>query len=136
MIFYIIFGVLLFVTYHIFKPLYYIIIYKIRHGGNCTARFFPVFGEIYFFFKNKGKDPRMNFDEKMLMPPYPKFTFSNLFGYVLICINDPDYYKQIIIQHEKFAKFNSICHEYFVIFYDSGLISKGMVMQEGTKWHD
>ena len=79
MIFYIILGILLFPTYHIFKPLYYIIRFRIKHGGNCMARFFPVFGEIYFFMKNKGKDPRMNFDEIMLKPPYPKFTFSNLF---------------------------------------------------------
>ena len=77
---YIILGVLLVATYYVFKPLYYIVGLKIRHGDNWMVRFFPVFVEIYFFIKNKGKDPRMNFNEIMLKTPYPKFTFSNLFA--------------------------------------------------------
>ncbi|KAM3147502.1 hypothetical protein pb186bvf_000309 [Paramecium bursaria] len=69
----------------------------------------------------------MSYRDLMMKPQYPKFRFSNIFNQVLIGINDPEYYKQIIIQHDKFSKWNSISYE--------GLISKGIVLQEGEKWH-
>ncbi|KAM3147501.1 hypothetical protein pb186bvf_000308 [Paramecium bursaria] len=130
MLCYLLIGLLLFVLFQVFGPLYHILRLKIKYGSRCIAMFFPLLGDLHFFKSNTLKygDPIKPFQQTMTQSPYPQFRFSNLLNRTLVGINDPDYYKEILQDHQKFKKVYALFHQ--------GLASNGLVFSDGETWYN
>lgn len=128
---YLLLATLLFLAaYSIFlKPLFYLFRLKLQYGAQACIHYFPLVGTYYYFIKGYKKHRDSFYYAKYLNSaekPYVKFRLSNLGSTVLIGLTDPEYYKQVIINHENYDKFDFIGHDQ--------MTTSGLIYTRGEKW--
>lgn len=99
----------------VLKPLVPILQIKFKFGNAAMVEYFPLIGNLRKF--NSGLKQHNDFFHHFKFinsgqNPYIKFRLSNLLSTVMIGITDPEYYKQVLTDHNNYDKFDVIGHKY------------------------
>lgn len=104
----------------VIKPLVPLIKIKLQFGAEASLDYYPFIGDSHRFKKNQKKfnDPFYHLRHfNANVQTYKKFRLTNLMDQPLIGINDPEYYKQVFVDHHNYEKFDVIGHEYYFCLY-------------------
>ncbi|CAK72113.1 unnamed protein product (macronuclear) [Paramecium tetraurelia] len=94
---------------HIFVKL---MLLKLKHGKDVYISFIPLFGDYFFLqqsFKKYG-DATEIFKQRCQKNPNIKFVASNILNKIFLFVHDPEYYKQVLVNHENYTKVEILYH--------------------------
>ncbi|CAD8064871.1 unnamed protein product [Paramecium sonneborni] len=89
-----------------------IVVIKLKHGKEVYIFYFPLFGD-YFYLKNsfeKYGDATEIFKQRYQKNPDIKFVATNFLNKVFLFIQDPEYYKSVLVNHQSYSKVDILYH--------------------------
>ncbi|CAD8092180.1 unnamed protein product [Paramecium sonneborni] len=124
---YIILGILALI-YLITQPLLIVIYFKMKYGKRVIIQYYPMLGLLRSLSQSRviNGDAFEAFSVLIKNNRQADILVSNLLFRPLIIFLKPKYYRIIMQQHQDYRKFPMIV--------DKRLVSKGMLMEGGSKW--
>ncbi|CAK72114.1 unnamed protein product (macronuclear) [Paramecium tetraurelia] len=129
MLLYIFIGLLiLFIYFTCLRTYIKLILLKLTLGNKAIIRFYPLTGDFAQIPKSNRiyGDGLKHFQKRVFDNPNVKFVLSNLMHEPLIEIYDPEYYKEVFINHELYQRADVLYHEKFT--------SRGILYSEGQRF--
>ncbi|CAD8075856.1 unnamed protein product [Paramecium sonneborni] len=128
MLLYIIIGLFILLIYFAcLKTFIKLIKLKLTLGNKAIIKFYPLTGDFAQIPQSNQLygDGLKHFQKRVFDKPNVKFVLSNLMHEPLIEIYDPEYYKEVFINHQLYQRADVLYHE--------KLTSRGILYSEGQK---
>jgi hypothetical protein len=96
-------------VFHVYVKL---LILKLKHGKNTCIAYTPIMGD-YALLKTsfqKFGDCTEMYKQRFQQNPQLKFVLSNIMNKPFIFLYDPEYYKQLFVNHEMYTKVDVLYH--------------------------